>query len=157
MERGKAVVKRALLEILGWGLVAAGIAAIFLPGPGLLMLFGGLVILSQQYEWAERRAKPVERAAMKAASDGVQSWRNICLSSFGVLWLFAMGALWLWSPAVPGWWPLPQWLWLPGGLGTAATLIGSAVIALGLLIYSLRRFRGSPYVPDEQAAQQQPA
>ncbi len=154
MERSKAVFKRAALETLGWGLVAAGIAAIFLPGPGLLMLFGGLVILSQQYAWAERRARPVERAAMKAASDNVQTWPRIFASFLGVLWLFAMGALWIWNPPAPGWWPVPDWLWLVGGLGTGATLVASALIALALLVYSLRRFRGAPYVPEEGREQQ---
>lgn len=154
MDKGKAVLKRAVLEVLGWGLVAGGLAAIFLPGPGLLMLFGGLAILSQQYEWAERRVRPVERAAMKAASDGVQTWTRVTLSLLGVCWLGAMGVLWYWNPASPDWWPLPEWTWLPGGRTAGITLVGSALIALGLLVYSLRRFRGSPYVPrDEREAQ----
>ena len=100
MDKGKAVLKRAVLEVLGWGLVAGGIAAIFLPGPGLLMLFGGLAILSQQYEWAERRVRPVERAAMKAASDGVQTWTRVALSLLGVCWLAAMGVLWYVEPGL---------------------------------------------------------
>ena len=150
MDKGKAVLKRAVLEVLGWGLVAGGIAAIFLPGPGLLMLFGGLAILSQQYEWAERRVRPVERAAMKAASDGVQTWTRVVLSFLGCCWLAALGVLWYWNPASPGWWPLPEWTWLPGGPAAGITLVASALIALGLLLYSFRRFRGSPYVPREE-------
>ena len=150
MDKGKAVLKRAVLEVLGWGLVAAGIAAIFLPGPGLLMLFGGLAILSKQYEWAERRVRPVERAAMKAASDGVQTWTRVTLSLLGVCWLGAMGVLWYVNPASPDWWPLPERTWLPGGATAGITLIASALIALGLLVYSFRRFRGSPYVPREE-------
>jgi uncharacterized protein (TIGR02611 family) len=154
MRRGGAALKRAVLEVLGWALVAGGIAAIFLPGPGLLMLFGGLAILSQQYEWAERRVRPVERAAMKAASDGVQSWTRVTLSFLGCCWLGAMGALWLWNPDAPDWWPLPEMAWLPGGPTAGITLVASALIALGLLVYSFRRFRGSPYVPkDEREAQ----
>ena len=47
-----------MLESIGWLLIVAGIAALILPGPGLLMLFAGLVLLSQQYEWAERRVEP---------------------------------------------------------------------------------------------------
>ena len=37
IHRGKALA----LEVLGWIMVLLGIAAIFLPGPGLLLLFGG--------------------------------------------------------------------------------------------------------------------
>ena len=34
--------KALALEVVGWILVVAGIAALILPGPGLLMLFAGL-------------------------------------------------------------------------------------------------------------------
>ena len=149
MDKGKAALKRAVLEVLGWGLVAGGIAAIFLPGPGLLMLFGGLAILSQQYEWAERRVRPVERAAMKAASDGVQSWTRVALSFLGCCWLGAMGALWLWNPESPGWWPLPEWLWLPGGRPTGVTQVLSAFIALGLIAWSFQRYRVRVELPPD--------
>ena len=42
----------------------------------------------------------------------------------------------------PEWWPLKDDYWLVGGWGTGATLIGSAFIALGMIIYSFRKFRG---------------
>ena len=41
--------KRIALEALGWTLVLAGIAALVLPGPGLLAIFAGLFILSQHH------------------------------------------------------------------------------------------------------------
>ena len=74
------------LEILGWVLVLAGIAALVLPGPGLLLLAAGLWVHSQSYEWADRMLDPVKRAAYKGAADSVQSWPKIVLSS-----LFALG------------------------------------------------------------------
>ena len=55
----KGAAKRVLLEVVGWLLVLAGIAALILPGPGLLLLAAGLFVLSQQYEWAERRVDPI--------------------------------------------------------------------------------------------------
>ena len=48
----KGAAKRVTLEVVGWTLVVAGIVALVAPGPGLLMVFGGLAILSQQYDWA---------------------------------------------------------------------------------------------------------
>ena len=39
--------KRVVLEGLGWLLLVLGVAAIFLPGPGLLGVFAGLALLSQ--------------------------------------------------------------------------------------------------------------
>ena len=69
--------RRIAATILGWFLVLAGIAALILPGPGLLLLAAGLAVLSQQYEWAERRLEPVKVAAFKTAADGVQTWPRI--------------------------------------------------------------------------------
>lgn len=142
---GYVAVRRLALETLGWTLVVLGIAALFLPGPGLLMLFSGMVVLSQQYEWFEKRVDPVKRLALEGASRGVQTWPRISASLFGVAWLAGLGIFWGMHPPAPSWWPLrPEW-WFVGGWGTGATLIFSAAVALALLIYSFRRFRGNPY------------
>ncbi len=65
--------RRIVLEVVGWVLVVAGIAALVLPGPGLLMLFAGLVILSQEYDWAERRVEPIKVRALRGAAEGVET------------------------------------------------------------------------------------
>lgn len=133
--------KRILLEIVGWTLILAGIAALVLPGPGLLMLFAGLVVLSQQYEWAERRLEPVERMAKRAAAEGVETWWRVALSTLGGLAILAFGVLWIVDPAAPGWWPVRDSWWLIGGPATGVTLVLSGFIALGLLAYSYRKYR----------------
>ena len=142
MNRSKALLKRVLVEGAGWLLVLAGIAAIPLPGPGLLMLFAGLAVLSQQYEWAEKRVRPVEKAAMKAAADSVQTWPRIVMSLAGVAWLFGIGILWIVDPPAPDWWPVDDKWWLFGGTATGITLVASGVIAFGIIVYSFVRFRG---------------
>ena len=83
MTRLSGAAKRVVLETLGWLLVVAGIAALVLPGPGLLMLFAGLALLSQQYEWAERRVEPIKEKALKAADEGVETPLRITLSRPG--------------------------------------------------------------------------
>lgn len=142
---GYVAVRRLALETLGWALVVLGIAALFLPGPGLLMLFAGMVVLSQQYEWFEKRVDPVKRIAMEGASRGVQSWPRVVASLAGVTWLIGLGIFWGVHPPAPRWWMFSPDLWFVGGWGTGATLIFSGFVALGLLVYSFRRFRGSPY------------
>lgn len=134
--------RRIAIEVLGWTLVVGGFAALLLPGPGLLMLFGGLALLSQQYEWAERRLRPVEVMALKSAAQGVQTWPRILASCAGALMIAAVGAFWGIRPDAPGWWPLADTWWLPGGWATAATLIASSILALAMIVYSYRRFHG---------------
>ncbi len=149
----KAVVRRVALEVVGWVLVVAGIAALVLPGPGLLMIFAGLVILSQEYDWAEKRVEPVKVRALRGAAESVENWRRITFSSAFALGLIACGVLWIWSPDAPGWWPLGERWWLPGGPATGVTQVASGLIAIGLIVYSYRRFRirGEPVpeLPDD--------
>ena len=136
------VARRVVLETIGWLLVLVGVAALILPGPGLLMLFGGLAILSQQYEWADRRVRPIELKAKRAAADSVQTWPRIVLSLLGVCWLAGVGLVWVIRPEVPDWWPARDSLWLLGGWPTGVTLIASAFIALAMIVYSFRHYRG---------------
>lgn len=134
-----------MLIAIGWVLVALGIAALFLPGPGLLTLFCGMALLSQEYSWAAKRVDAVKHAALHAASEGVQNWRRWMLSLTGIATMVTTGVVWGVHPPAPSWWPLdPKW-WLVGGWGTGITLLASAALALGLLVFSWIRFRGTPY------------
>ncbi len=139
---GGGAAKRLVLEIVGWTLVVVGIAALILPGPGLLMIFGGLAILSQQYEWAERRVRPVEIRAKKAAAESVQTWPRILMSVLVGCLVLAAGVLWIADPDAPDWWPVDEGWWLFGGWPTGVTFVLSAFIAFGLIIYSFRNYRG---------------
>ena len=146
--------KRVGLEVLGWTLVVLGIAGLVLPGPGLLGLFAGLYVLSQQYDWAERRVEPVKIAAFRAAAEGVQSWWRILVSVLGVVFMISVGVFWIIHPPAPGWWPVDDKWWLFGGWGSGVTLIVSAFIALALIAFAFRRFHG---VDDPRAAAEEAA
>ncbi|HCB04453.1 MAG TPA: PGPGW domain-containing protein [Nocardioides sp.] len=140
----KAAAKRIGLEFVGWLLVVAGLAALILPGPGLLMIAGGLVILSQQYEWAERRVEPIKREALKGAAKSVETWPRVLATATMILLIAAAGVLWFVGPAVPQWWPLSDTWWLPGGKATSISQFLSALIAVVLLVWSFRRYHGNP-------------
>lgn len=133
--------RRIIGLVVGWLLVLIGLAALVLPGPGLLALVAGLAVLAQQYEWARRWLQPVKRRAFAAAAQGVKSRRNIVLSFTGALVLVLLGVLWGVGPQVPGWWPLADRWWLPGGWSMGSGLIVSGVIAAAFIVYSIRRFR----------------
>lgn len=136
--------RRTGIEILGWTLVLVGIAALVLPGPGMLTIVAGLAVLSQQYVWAERQLHPIKIKAFHAAAVGVKTWPRITISFLGGVWIIAVGIFWGLQPPVPGWWPVHDDWWLPGGWGTGTTMIVSGLIAFALIVYSIRRFGTKP-------------
>ncbi len=145
MREGKAAAKRLALETLGWVLILAGIAALVLPGPGLLGIFAGLVLLSQQYEWAERRLEPVKKKALQAAAESVETWPRILASVLAALVLIGAGVVWIWQPPAPGWWTLNDDWWLLGGWATGVTQVASGLIAVAMIVYSYQRFRSQDH------------
>lgn len=136
--------KRLILEILGWTVLAIGVLALFLPGPGLILTFSGLAVLSTQYTWARRVVEPVRIKAWRGAAEGVETPLRIALSTLAALTVTATGVLWLVSPPAPGWWPLPEEWWLFGGPAVGITLVASSVLGLGLLAFAVHRFSGKP-------------
>lgn len=136
--------KRIALETLGWVVLCAGLLALFLPGPGLLLTLGGLAILSTQYGWARRLMEPVRVKAWRGAAEGVETVPRIAASAVIALGMLGIAGLWLWSPPAPGWWPLADRWWLFGGPAVGITMIVSALVALALLVYAARRFHRHP-------------
>ena len=132
---------KASVTVVGWLLVIAGIVALVLPGPGLLLLLAGLVVLSQHYEWAERRVEPVKAKAFDLAKVGVASIPRILLSASGVAALIAVGIFWWVDPRIPEIGPIGPDLPL-GGWTTGISIVVSGLVAATLLVYSIRRWRG---------------
>lgn len=133
-------VRKAGVLVLGWLLVLVGIAALVLPGPGLLLLFAGLAVLATEYDWAKSRLDPVKVRALRAAEEGVRTNFRIAVSVLSALGLLAIGLFWGLDPRIPDIGPIgPQ---LPfGGWGPGSTLILSGLLALVLVIGSVYRFR----------------
>jgi len=144
MEKAAAVpswLRRVGIEVLGWVLIAVGLAALVLPGPGLLALAAGLVVLSFGYDWAKRLRSKVLKTALRNAQKAVQTWPRIAASTVGALAMVAAGVVWGVRPPAPDWWAFDDSWWLPGGWVTGSTLIVSGVLALALIVYSFCRFR----------------
>jgi hypothetical protein len=134
--------RRTGSEVLGWVLVAIGLALLVLPGPGLLALVAGVAVLAQHYHWARRILDPLHDHAVEAAKDGVSTKARVMVGVAGVLWLIALGVVWLISPPIPefavwGWEVGPR---LPGGSATGIGLIASGVAGGALLAYSVKRW-----------------
>jgi len=58
--------KRVAVTIAGFALILVGIALLVLPGPGWLLIFAGLAILSTEYVWAQRMLNKAKEQAQKA-------------------------------------------------------------------------------------------
>jgi hypothetical protein len=120
--------KRASVTLLGGVVLLVGVALLVLPGPGLLLVLAGLVILASEFPALERHVDPVRDRAMKAAEDSVSSPLRIAGSVCAGLGLIGAGVIW---GVVPG---LPF-----GGWSTGSSLIASGLILFALLIWSYRR------------------
>jgi hypothetical protein len=61
------VIRRALVVVGGFALLAAGGALMVLPGPGIPLVVAGLGLLSLEFEWARRLRVYVTRHAKRVA------------------------------------------------------------------------------------------
>lgn len=120
--------KRAAALVGGGAVLLVGIVLLVLPGPGLLLVLGGLLILANEFPAVEKYVDPVRDRAMKAAEDSVSSPLRITGSVLAGVALLAAGVVWGLFPALP-----------LGGWATGSSLILSGVVLLALLAYSYRR------------------
>lgn len=86
---------------LGFVLVLAGLAMMVLPGPGLVAIAGGLVILSRDFVWADRALRYVRSKAPGMDAEGPIPRSTIIVS---VMLMVAAG--------------LVAWWWFSGGDAT---------------------------------------
>ena len=60
--------KRMIVIIFGFTMLLMGIALLFLPGPGILIIILGLFILSAEYVWAKKLMNRVKDGVNKVKS-----------------------------------------------------------------------------------------
>lgn len=129
MAAGKHV-KRATIAVVGGVVLLVGVALLVLPGPGLLLVLAGLLILASEFPVLERYVDPVRDRAMKAAEDSVSSPLRIAGSVLCGLGLLAAGVIW--GLRVFPWLPLAGW-------STGSSLILSGIVLFALLGWSYRK------------------
>jgi len=136
--------RTVLLTAAGWLVTLVGVVLFPLPGPGLLLMAVGMGLLAREHAWARRHVDGLRHRALLGAARGVATTPK-ALTTFAVtIALTASGALWLWKPPPPLWWPLPDWTWLPGGFWTGVGQALSGLVTLALVLHAWRRFHHRP-------------
>ncbi|RFS86065.1 hypothetical protein D0T12_05390 [Actinomadura spongiicola] len=124
--------KRGVMLVVGGLILLTGVALLVLPGPGLLLVLAGLLILSREFPTLDRYVEPVRTRAVQAAEESVTSWWRLTGSILTGLALFAAGVAWGLVPELP----LSGW-------STGSGLILSGFILFALLYWSYRRVRAA--------------
>lgn len=129
------------LELLGWILVPLGIVMMPAPGPGTLVLLGGIALLARRYTWARHTLDWLETRAIEAAKFGVATWPRIAFSALGCAWLFVLGAIWWVGPNIPEF--TVARFTIPGALVATGFWLGVALLSVlaVILIRGLIRSR----------------
>jgi len=65
--------KKFFIAIIGSTVLLLGAAMLVLPGPGVLVIAGGLAILATEFLWAKRALRNAKGAVAKARRKG--GWR----------------------------------------------------------------------------------
>jgi uncharacterized protein (TIGR02611 family) len=62
-----------VVTIIGGLLLVAGVAALVLPGPGMLLCILGLIVLASEYVWAQRSLHWARRKSQQSIERGASS------------------------------------------------------------------------------------
>ncbi|MFD7135148.1 TIGR02611 family protein [Streptomyces sp. NPDC059894] len=86
--------------VVGLAVVVAGIIMLPLPGPGWVVIFGGMAIWATEFVWAQLvlrwTKRKVTEAAQRALDPRVRR-RNIILTSIGLVIIAVIVGIYLWK------------------------------------------------------------
>ncbi|UYQ61124.1 TIGR02611 family protein [Streptomyces peucetius] len=97
--------------IVGLAVVAAGVSMLVLPGPGWVVIFGGMAIWATEFVWAQLvlrwTKRKVTEAAQRALDPKVRR-RNIILTTIGLVIVAVLCGIYLWKFGLAMPWKLDQ-------------------------------------------------
>ena len=134
------LLKRFAVTILGVALLVLGAAMMVLPGPGILVIVGGLALLATEYVWARKLLKTARAKAEDVQEAAVASpLRTAGTVVFGV-GLLGVGLAMVFLRDVD----LPFWSPVTGGI-----MAVTALILLATTYLTIRAAKGedTTYVP----------
>ncbi|MFC9648905.1 TIGR02611 family protein [Streptomyces sp. NPDC056937] len=97
--------------VVGLAVVVAGVFMLVLPGPGWLVIFGGMAIWATEFVWAQLvlrwTRRKVTEAAQKALDPEVRR-RNIILTTIGLVIIAVLLGIYLWKFGIVMPWKIDQ-------------------------------------------------
>ncbi len=132
------LVRRFVVTIVGFAVLALGVVLLPLPGPGFIVVVLGLIILATEFVWAQRLVVKAKKQAISVQEAAVASrLRTAGTLLFGVGMMalgvtMAMGVTVRW-PILAGlmnrvWTPTTGWVFIVTGL----ILVVSTIVTLRL-------------------------
>ncbi|WP_369239367.1 TIGR02611 family protein [Streptomyces sp. R21] len=97
--------------IVGLAVVVAGVIMLPLPGPGWLVIFGGMAIWATEFVWAQlvlRWTKRKVTEATQRALDPRVRRRNIILTTIGLVIVAALVGVYVWKFGIEMPWNIKQ-------------------------------------------------
>ncbi|MDX6208273.1 MAG: hypothetical protein QOE24_664 [Frankiales bacterium] len=125
-------VRLMAVTIVGGVLLVAGVAALVLPGPGMLLCILGLIVLASEYVWAQRSLHWARRKSQQSIERGASSRLATYASVVGGFGLLVVGVVEL-IVGVP---------WVTS-LSAAMFLVSGSVI-IGTTAWSRRQYVRAP-------------
>ncbi|MFJ1973546.1 TIGR02611 family protein [Streptomyces sp. NPDC087903] len=86
--------------VIGLAVVAAGIVMLPLPGPGWVVIFGGMAIWATEFVWAQLVLRWTKRKVTEAAQralDPTVRRRNIALTVIGLVIVAVLVGIYVWK------------------------------------------------------------
>ena len=96
------VAYRTGVFVFGWAVVVAGIAMLFLPGPGWAAIFIGLAVLATEYAWAHRLLGSARERAQRARKQALDPRRRRLMTALAFVVAIAAAAAAYWYVATYG-------------------------------------------------------
>jgi uncharacterized protein (TIGR02611 family) len=97
--------------VVGLAVVLAGVSMLVLPGPGWVVIFGGMAIWATEFVWAQLvlrwTKRKVTEAAQRALDPKVRR-RNIILTTIGLVIVAVLCAVYLWKFGLAMPWKIDQ-------------------------------------------------
>jgi cation:H+ antiporter len=124
--------RRAVVTLAGVVLLALGAVLLVAPGPGLIVVALGLLVLGTEYEWAKRHATSTLRRARVAADQAAARPAAFAGTAAFALGLIALGVVLVVVDDLPG-----------SGWSSGISLVFSGAVTLTTLAWAVRRRRST--------------